>query len=95
MSKFRKSNNRTDAIQPEIVKQLRKIPFLSVELGHDDILVGYNGRTYWFEIKSSEKASRQDGQVELQETWRGHYKIVWSYEMILDELGIDRGRSPK
>lgn len=88
MSKFRKSNSRTDTIQPELVKALRKIPNLSIELGHDDILCGYKGRTYWFEIKSFEKASKQDGQKKLDKEWQGHYKIVWSLDMILKEVGI-------
>jgi len=94
MSKFRKSNNRTDTIQPEIVDALRDIPGVDVCLGHDDILIGYKNRTYWVELKSSEKASRQSGQVALQATWPGHYKICWSLDMVLEEIGIKMPSKP-
>lgn len=92
MSKYRRAA-RVDSNQGEIVKELRKIPGVKVELGHDDILVGFQGKTFWFEIKTGPKASRQEGQDELNENWTGHYSIVWSTEMILEEMGLQRGRS--
>lgn len=87
MSKYRQAA-RIDANQPEIVDTLRKIPGVKVELSHDDILVGYKGKTYWFEIKVSEKAKKKDSQLELEQNWPGHYKIVWDIEQIFNELGI-------
>ena len=87
MSKWRRAA-KIDANQPEIVEALRAIPGVSVQLGMDDILVGYKGKTYWYEIKVSEKAEVKDGQKELAETWEGHYRIVWSLDMILDDIGI-------
>ena len=57
-------------------------------LGHDDLLVGYKEKTFWFELKASEKASKQPGQIKLNNEWRGHYKIVWNLKMILDEIGF-------
>lgn len=42
MSKHRYSP-RSDANQPEIVKALRKIPGVTVQVGMDDILIGRNG----------------------------------------------------
>ena len=79
---------RVDVNQSEIVKALRAIPSLSVSLNHDDILVGYKGRTYWFEIKESPKSNIQPSQINLTENWKGHYKIVWSLDMILADMGI-------
>lgn len=85
MSKYVR-HKKIDANQPEIVKTLRKMG-ISVELNHDDILVGYNGKTYWYEIKTSEKSDIKDSQIKLLAEYKGHYKIVWSVEMILDDIG--------
>ena len=54
MSKYVR-HKKVDANQPDIVKELRKLGY-SVELDHDDIIVGHNGRTYWYEIKTGPKS---------------------------------------
>jgi len=81
---------KVDANQGDIVKELRKIG-VSVEVGHDDILCGYNGKTYWYEIKASQTSEVKKSQELLLETWKGHYKIVWSLEMILKDIGLQKG----
>ena len=58
----------------------------SVEAGHDDILVGRNGKTYWFEIKVNEKSVIKESQKKLAANWKGHYAIVWTTEMIIKEM---------
>jgi hypothetical protein len=84
MSKYVR-HKKIDANQPQIVKELRALGY-SVELDHDDILVGHNGRTYWFEIKTGPKAVIKESQKKLLAEYKGHYKIVWSTEMIIKEL---------
>ena len=91
MSKFRRAA-RIDSNQPGIVKELRKRGF-SVELGHDDILVGIRGRTFWYEIKEPETISKSGkpynlklSQEKLLKNYKGHYKIVWTIEQILDDI---------
>lgn len=88
---------RIDKNQKDIVDQLRQIPGVQVELDHDDILVGYKGHTYWFEIKSERAANKQgkvfdcelkDSQKKLRDGWPGHYSIVSSLDQILEEIGI-------
>ena len=86
MSKYVR-HKRIDANQPQIVKELRARG-ISVELDHDDILVGYDGKTYWYEIKTGEKAVVKDSQKKLLAEYKGHYKIVWSTEMILADMGL-------
>lgn len=86
MSKFRRAA-KVDANQGQIVKELRDMG-ISVSLGHDDILVGHNGKTYWFEIKTGPKAKIKESQEKLLEEYKGHYSIVWSTEMILKELEL-------
>jgi len=100
MRKYRQ-DAKVDFNQAEIVKQLRNIPGVSVELSHDDILVGFFGKTYWYEIKNPELAcSKKTGDVlesaikedqkRIRDTFTGHYKIVHSIDQILTDLGIKR-----
>lgn len=84
-----------DKNQGAIVEALEKLGF-SVEKGHDDILVGKHGRTWWFEIKSDNAVSKKTGkvrnkakkksQIRLDSEWRGHYRIVSSLQEILDDI---------
>ena len=88
---------KIDANQHEIVKALRA-RHISVAPEHDDILVGYRGKTWWFELKDEKKLFLKDGvtfragsvtegQSRLRSVWRGHYAIVWKVEQILETIG--------
>ncbi len=76
---------KPDQNQKEIVRDLRKLGY-SVEVGHDDILVGYRGATFWYEIKANEKADIRASQESIYQNWKGHYRIVWSLDMILEDI---------
>lgn len=93
---------RIDSNQNEIVDQLRSIPGVTVEVDHDDILVGRNGLTYWFEIKTPEcvgkngnvwQSELKQSQKDLLKDWAGHYEVVWSIEQILETIGL-KGVTP-
>jgi hypothetical protein len=86
---------RVDDNQKEIVKKLRSIPGVSVELDHDDILVGFQNETYWYEIKNPNKSNKKGevfesakkkSQKKLLSDWSGHYRIVTSVDEILEEI---------
>ena len=87
---------KVDKNQGEIVIELIQAGF-SVKIGHDDILVGYCGLTFWYEVKSDVSKSKKSGKVlesrikdsqkKLREEWRGHYKIVSSSEEIITDIG--------
>ncbi len=88
---------RIDNNQKEIVESLEDIPNLTVAKGHDDILVGFRGATYWYEIKNPDRARKdgsmhdnalQDSQKKLKEKWQGHYKVVTCLDDILKDLKI-------
>ena len=90
---------KIDNNQPEIVAKLRKMGY-SVEVNHDDILVGFKKRTLWYEIKEPEKAvskktgeilesAKKDSQKRLEREWKGHYKIVSSLEDILLDIELE------
>ena len=97
MQKYRRAA-KIDTNQNDIVDALRKIPGVSVQVEHDDILVGYKGCTHWYEIKPPHAVSKKTGkvndsflkpsQIKLLKEWCGHYKIVWSLEQILEDLSI-------
>ena len=99
MQKYRR-NAKIDNNQNEIVKVLRSLPGISVELSHDDILVGFKGKTYWYEIKPPEALSKKTGlinesflkpsQIKLLREWTGHYRVVTSVdEIMLDLKGVE------
>jgi len=88
---------KIDVNQPEIVEALLKIPGITVELDCNDILVGHNCKTYWFEIKAPDTVGKngkiresaiRPNQKELRATWKGHYRIVSSLDEILKDLGV-------
>ena len=86
---------KVDQNQKLIVRQLRQIPNITVAVGHDDILVGYRGRTYWFEIKRPEVIGKDglvrpskitDSEKKLRDEWQGHYAVVSTFDEIFKEL---------
>tara|TARA_B100000809_G_scaffold248246_1_gene278131 strand:- start:52 stop:348 length:297 start_codon:yes stop_codon:yes gene_type:complete len=94
LTKYRQAA-RIDENQNQIVSKLRAYGF-SVQVGMDDLLVGFNGRSYWFEIKDPSKTKKKNGdykagavkpsQQKLLHEWRGHYSICCSAEEILEEI---------
>lgn len=93
---------RIDDNQKEIVKKLSMTQGVSVALNHDDILVGYKGKNYWFEIKNPVRCRDKNGmlkkdalkksQIDILRTWKGQYHVVFSYDEIMEILeGYKRG----
>lgn len=85
---------RVDNNQKEIVAELRKRGY-TVAVGHDDILVGYQGKTYWYEIKNKNEANKagqvyksriKESQYKLLNSFKGHYKVVTSVEEIIADI---------
>jgi hypothetical protein len=97
MSKYRRKA-KIDVNQPEIVAELRKRG-VTVETGKDDILVGYNGRTIWVEIKAPDTWKKtgglksgtfKDSQLGLLRSWQGEYMVAWTADQILNALGVEQ-----
>ncbi len=96
MPRWIKKQNR-DANEPEIVNTLSSIPGVQVLTNMDDIMVGYSGINYWFEIKTP-NAYRKDGKLkkgsltpaeqERRDTWPGHYAIIKSADDAMRIMGI-------
>jgi hypothetical protein len=90
MSQTNRRAAKIDSNQPGIVDALNSIHGVTVQVGHDDILVGYKSRTYWFEIKSGAKKKMRPSQQKLFTRWTGHYQIVSTLDEILLAIGIVR-----
>jgi hypothetical protein len=98
---MRRTAARIDCNQSDIIRTLRDIPGVSVELGHDDFLVGYGGQTYWFECKTIDAVSKRTGKVNDSEitpserrrldTFTGHYSMIWTIDQVLEQIGIVKG----
>ena len=88
MSHYRRAA-KVDANQSEIVRSLRCIPGVSVEPGHDDLLVGFRKQTRWYEIKRPGKTKQlTPSESARRDNWTGHYRVVSSVEEILRDMGL-------
>jgi hypothetical protein len=75
---------RKDANHVQLVSQLRKIGATvwdtAVLKNCCDIVVGYRGKNYLFEIKDPKKTPSQkkltEGEQKFHETWRGQVNII-------------------
>jgi len=84
---------KPDGNQTEIVTQLRRIPGITVHHVHQlkkfcDIIVGFRGRNYLFELKIDKKKKLTSGEKNFQEEWAGQVNTVSSVGEILIILGI-------
>lgn len=83
---------RVDANQAEIVEALRGIPDLSVAVtselgrGFGDIVVGYRGFNFIFEIKLDDAQPLTDDQREFHAGWRGQIQKVCTLKEIVSTL---------
>lgn len=80
---------KVDDNQSEIVKNLRKLgmtvqSLATIGKGCPDILVGYQGRNYVFEIKDENKTPSQrkltPDEIKWHETWRGQKAVIKNYK---------------
>ena len=83
---------KTDANQQEIIDALRDVG-CSVECLHQagsgvpDLAVGYQGFTYFMEVKT-DKGKLTPDQVEWHASWRGQVAIVRSVDEALRVIGV-------
>ena len=78
---------RIDENQPAIVAALREFgatvqPLHAVGGGCPDILCGYKGKNYLFEIKNPAKPKRDqdltEDQIDWVMKWKGHHMVIKS-----------------
>ena len=96
-------HGRIDANQPAIVKALRQVPGVSVAVtsdlgkGFPDLVVGYLGANYMFELKDPDKPPSARKLTKAEQTfhdnWRGCVLKVTTIEAILRTLNIGAERS--
>lgn len=85
---------RVDSNQPQIVKELRKQGY-SVQHVHElknfvDIIVGFNGRNYLFEIKTDDKKKLTEGETIFFNNWTGQTNIICCSEDAINIIKKDQ-----
>jgi len=80
-----------DANEPAIVKELKQIGCSVVRGDLVDLIVGYRGRSWLFEIKFPGKRNRlQPSQVELKCNFLGQYDIIETSAEAMKIMGAIR-----
>lgn len=89
---------RVDDNQSAIVKSLNRVPGVSVEADHHDLIVGYRRRSWWIEIKTEDARSKKTGKVKPSELTPSEkrrladpnfqYDVCFSAEEILKVIGV-------
>lgn len=89
---------KVDANQKQIVDALRKVPGITVFSTHTigkgvpDIVVGYCGLNYLFEIKDGAKPPSQQKLTPMEETffenWKGQVNVATCIEDIIIQLRL-------
>jgi len=92
---------RIDANQTEIVAALRDIPRVTVfptsaiGNGFPDIVVGYLGRNFLFEIKDGSKPPSAQKLTEKEQmfhdTWAGDVRVITCIDDALDAMRVRYG----
>ncbi len=101
---FSKAFSKRDKNQSDIVRTLRQVPNVSVKEVHQiggfcDIVVGFRRCSYMFEIKQQDTTKKEDtedrrlskltdDELIFISTWTGHYKVVYTADEILKEIGV-------
>jgi hypothetical protein len=91
---------KTDSNHKEILDQCRQIPQLSafsthiIGKGFPDIVIGYNGLNYLFEIKDGTK-TKSARKLTTHESsffcnWKGQVNIIHNIDDILEVLQIKK-----
>lgn len=83
-------HSKVDKNQPEILRCLKKagISYKPVHQikGFCDIIVGFKGENYLFEIKLNKKAKLTIDEQKFHDNWKGSIYIVTSFNEILDVI---------
>ena len=99
MSGKRTVIRRADANQSEVMGDLRKYPGISVRSLHTlgdgipDLIVGFRGSNYLFELKDPEKPPSKrkltEDEIKFFDSWNGQVEKVETVKDILEAIGYD------
>ena len=81
-------HGKIDGNQNSIVKSIRSIGATVESLadlgdGRPDILVGFRGKNYLFEIKKDEKESLTDDQEKWHDKWNGLVYVIYNFDQAM------------
>lgn len=88
--------HRKDRNQPAIQKglTLRGIQFKNTSQqadGFPDLVVGFRGTNYLFEVKASTKDALTEDEAKFMLRWNGQVQVVTTLEEILETIGYEDG----
>ncbi len=86
---------KKDANHVEVVAQLRKIGVTVLDIATlkncCDIVCGYRGKNYLFEIKDPKKTPSQkkltEGEIKLHDSWRGQVTVIETVDDAMKIMG--------
>lgn len=86
-----RKRGKVDAVQKEIVEACKKIGASVISLapigeGCPDLLVGFRGKNFLFECKTTQKATLTTDQEILHKTFQGKIFVVHSIIEVLNIL---------
>jgi hypothetical protein len=84
---------KIDSNHAQIVKDLKCIPGVSVHSVAQlkrfcDIVVGFRGKNYLFEIKKNKKSKLTDGEKVFSDHWTGQINVITCTSDALYIMGI-------
>lgn len=80
--------HRSDGNQAAIIQALERVGATVEVIGRPvDLLVGYRGKNYVFEVKTARGQIRQ-GQRDFLDRWKGQAAVVRSVEAALAAIGV-------
>ena len=82
---------KTDIIQKQCVEAAKKLGASVVSLasiggGCPDLLVGFRGKNFLLELKSTPKASITKDQKIFHEVFEGSIKVIYSVDELIETL---------
>lgn len=84
---------RKDVNQAQLERALEQLGIAFADtsalgFGFPDLVVGYQGVNYLYEVKQTTKSKLTEKEQVFQARWGGHYKVITQLEDILEDLGL-------
>jgi len=92
---YNRQTAKVDSNHPQIVKELRKLKGITVRSvatikNFLDVIVGYDGKNYLFEIKDPEKPPSQrkltEGEKKFMDEWTGQADLALTTQDIIEKI---------
>lgn len=88
------SRRKVDKVHSQVRDDLRALPGITVLDTHAlpkfvDLVVGWQGRSYLFEVKNTHKDKLTKDELEIKNNFTGHYDVITTFEEALKIMYAD------